>query len=158
MNILWNVIPILVKLVFSEETVVNVCLMFVFAVHILERISIRFLFLCFKPQRISFEISFTTSCYFSVMFQFVVWTIAFLILWSMHVTCIYSATLLLVVFVLRNTRVYICSSNHSNISSYIKIPVNKAFCFCTILWISNINPYHGHIRFERCFDNSKIES
>jgi len=132
MNILWNIILILVKLVFPEETVINVCLMFVFAVHILERISIRFLFLCFKPQRISFEISFATSYYFSVMFQFV-WTIAFLILWSMHVTCIYSTTLLLVVFVLRNTRVYICFSNHSNISFYIKIPVNKAFCFCTIL-------------------------
>jgi len=33
------------------------------------------------------------------------------------------------ILVLRNTKVHICSSNSSNITSYIETSVNKAFCY-----------------------------
>ena len=142
---------------FLEWTVTTVHLIFFLAVNTLERISTRFLFLCFKPQRICLEIGFIIPCYFSVMFNFV-WTIAFLTLWFMHVICVYDIILLPAVLVLRNTRVHICSSNHNNMSFYIKIPVNKTFWFCTILWIPNVDLYHGHIKFRKCFDNSRTRS
>ena len=56
-------------------------------------------------------------------------------------TCIYNVILLPAVLTLRNASIYISSSNCSNIASYIKASVDKAFCFYTILRIPNVNPY-----------------
>ena len=42
-------------------------------------------------------------------------------------------TSLLVVLILENTRVYICSSNYYNVMAYVKISINKTFCIHAIL-------------------------
>jgi len=39
--------------------------------------------------------------------------------------------------------------------SYIEVSVNKEFCFCTVLGVSNVNPYHGHIGFGGSLDNTR---
>ena len=149
--------PIIVESVFSEQIVITICLVITLAVDIFERVSIWFSFLCFKPQKIHLEIGFAILCYFSVIFQFV-WTIVFLTFWSMHVTCICNVTPLPAVLVLRNAKVYIGSSNCSNIAFYIEACVDKAFCFHTILRIPNVDPYHSHVRFGWCLDNMRLRS
>jgi len=64
-----------------------------------------------------------------------------------------SITLLPVVLVLRNTRIHVGFSDHSDITIYVKRPVNKTFCFCTILEIPNIDPNHSQVEFGRSLDN-----
>ena len=67
-----------------------------------------------------------------------------------------SMTLLPVVLALWNTRVYISSSNYSNIMAYVEEPVNETFYFCIILEISNVNPNHGYIRFGKNFNHFRV--
>ena len=60
------------------------------------------------------------------------------------------------ILVLWNFQVHIHTSDHSNITSYIKASVNKIFSITTALNISNVQLNYCHIRFWRYFDN--IES
>jgi len=65
--------------------------------------------------------------------------------------------LLLAVLALRNVRIYVDFSNHSDMISYIEVSINKALCFHAILRIPNVDPNHGHVRFRRCLDNFRTE-
>jgi len=86
LNWLWFLaMPISVKSVFSEWTVITVHLLFILAVNIFKQVSIGFFFFCFKPWRIHLEVGFATPHHFSMMFKFV-WTVVFLTFWSMYVT------------------------------------------------------------------------
>ena len=58
-------------------------------------------------------------------------------------------------FTLRNTRVYISTTNGSNVLAYIGTFVNQALSFGTILGVSNINPYNSHVRFWEYFDYTR---
>jgi len=140
---------------FPKWTVITIHLIIAFTVNTLERTGTRFPFLCFKPWRICLKVGFATPYYFSIIVKFVQ-SISFLTLWSICAIYKHSMPPLPAVFVLRNTRVYICSSDHNNMLFYIQIPVNKAFCICIILWILNVDSYYGHIRFGRYLDNSRM--
>ena len=133
LNWLWLLtMPISVKSVFSEWTVITVHLLFTLVVNIFKQVSTGFPFFCFKPWRIHLEVGFATSHYFSIMFKFV-WIIVFLTFWFMHAIHIHSVIPLPTVLALWNTKVHICSSYGSNMMAYIEISVKKALCFYTIL-------------------------
>lgn len=57
------------------------------------------------------------------------------------------------VFALRDTRIYICTSDSSNVAFYIEVPINQLLHFLTTLNIPNVYPDDGHIQFGRNFDN-----
>ena len=87
LNWLWFLaMPISVKSVFSEWTVITVHLLFILAVNIFKQVSIGFPFFCFKPWRIHLEVSFAIPHHFSMMFKFV-WTCIFDILIYVCNTC-----------------------------------------------------------------------
>jgi len=90
-----------------------------------------------------------------MVFKFIQ-AIVFLTFYSVCVVYKSSMTLLLVVLALWNTRVYISSSDYSNMMAYVEEPVNETFCFCIILGISNVNPNHGYIRFGKNFNYSRV--
>ena len=79
------------------------------------------------------------------------------IIFDLDITCVSGMIPLLVVLVLRNAKIHVDSSNHSDITSYIKVPVNKTLCFHAILRIPNVNPNHGYVRFRRNLDNFRTE-
>lgn len=74
-----------------------------------------------------------------------------------YVTCVSGMIPLLTVLVLRNARIHVDSSNHSDMTSYIEVLVNKALCFHVILRIPNVNPNYGHVRFRRNLNNFRTE-
>ena len=74
----------------------------------------------------------------------------------MYVTYICGVTLLLSVLTLRNTQIYIFFSDCSNILFYAEAFIDKAFHFHSSLWIPNVNPYYGYIKFERGFDYVRL--
>ena len=51
----------------------------------------------------------------------------------MYITHKYSVVLFSAVLILRNARVYVYSSNYSNITFYIKILITEVFSISTIL-------------------------
>lgn len=51
-----------------------------------------------------------------------------------------------------NTRVYIGTSDDSNVVSVIERVINKKFDLGSILEVSYINLYDGHVRFWRGFN------
>ena len=52
---------------------------------------------------------------------------------------------LLIILTLRNAKVYVGSSDGCDVLSYIKTSVDKTLSLCTILRVSNINPYNSYI-------------
>ena len=62
------------------------------------------------------------------------------------------------ILVLRNTGVCVGSLNSCNMMPYIKVFVNKALGFYTILWVPNVNLDDSYIRFRRSFDYMSLES
>lgn len=51
-----------------------------------------------------------------------------------------------------NTRVYVGTSDDSNVVSVIERVINKKFDLGSILGVSYINLYDGHVRFWRGFN------
>lgn len=66
-----SVILVIIELVFPEWANVTVYLMVTFVVDTFETIQTRFSFQSFELKNISPEVSFITSCYISVVFEFV---------------------------------------------------------------------------------------
>ena len=62
---------VIIELVFPEWANVTVYLMVTFAVDIFETVQTRFSFQSFELKNISPEVSLVTSCYISVVFEFV---------------------------------------------------------------------------------------
>jgi len=52
------------------------------------------------------------------------------------------------IFTLEDSQVHICTSNDSNIAAHIEIPVDKTFGSGTALYIPNVKPNDGHVRFQ----------
>ena len=65
---------------------------------------------------------------------------------------------LLVVLVLWDSRIHICTSNSSNITTNIEASIDKHFGQRTTLHISNINSNNSHVQFWRDFDNMRFQS
>ena len=133
---------LLVKPMLPEWTTIVIYLIFALVIDILEWISIRFFFFCFKSGKICFKVCLTTLHHFPVMFNFIR-TVIFLVFETIYIT------LLLTILILRNAKIHAGSSNSSNMMIYIEVSVNKIFCFCTILRIANIDSYNSHIWFRR---------
>jgi len=115
----------------------------------------KILLFCFESGRIHFKICLTAPCYFPMMFNFMK-TIVFLAFGTMCKANKSNITPLLTILALRNTRVYIGSSNSSDIITYIKIFINETFSFFTILRIPNINPNNSYVRFRRYLNDVQI--
>jgi len=49
------------------------------------------------------------------------------------------------ILVSKNARVHVGSLNGCNVLSYIEAFINKTLSFCTVLRVSNVNPYNSHI-------------
>ena len=58
----------------------------------------------------------------------------------------------LAILTLRYTRIYVGTSNHSNIAFYVEISVDKFFHIVATLDIPDVNLYDGHVRFRRDLD------
>ena len=68
-----------------------------------------------------------------------------------------NAFLLSAILLLRNTRIYICTSDNSNVASYIEAPINQLLHFLTTLNIPNVHLDDGYIWFGRNFDNTWLQ-
>jgi len=73
---------------------------------------------------IGFEICLATPCHVSIMFDFVR-NIALDIFGTMHLIHKGSVALFPAIFALRNTQVHVCAMNCTDVTSYIKGPINK---------------------------------
>ena len=60
--------------------------------------------------------------------------------------------LFLAILVLRYTRIYIGTSDHSDIAFYIEASIDKTFCIVITLDVPDINLYNGYVRFGRDLD------
>ena len=58
------------------------------------------------------------------------------------------------IFALGDTCVHVCSSDCSDVVTYVEASVDEKFCVLTALHIPNVDPDYGHIRLGRDFDNS----
>ena len=128
----------------SEWSIVIVSLVFSFAINIFEKVSIRLFFLSFEFKSVSFKVSLITLCYFPIMFNSMR-TIILLVFSIIYTISKSGMSPLLVIFVLRNTRVYISSLDDCNMLSYIEIFVSKTLSLCTILRVPNIDLYNSYI-------------
>jgi len=102
-----------------EWTLITICLVFIFVIDIFKAIQTRFVFGSFKSKRISFEIYFVASCHVLMMFN-LVRSITLLTFEPINMTYKYSVFLLLAVFILGNTRVYIGISNHDDVLTNVE--------------------------------------
>ena len=60
-------IPFLIEMVFPERTIGGISLMIIFTIEALERVGARFALLYFESRRISFFVSLTAPCKFSIV-------------------------------------------------------------------------------------------
>lgn len=143
--------PLLVEPMFLERIYVTICLILTFTVDTLEGIRTEFFFLCLKSWRVGLEVYLATSCHISMVFDLVRIIISNTFC-TVHVVCKGSMVLFSVVFVLKNTRVYVCSIDSCNIAFYIKASVNMAFSLRATLSVLYINPDNCHAGLGRQFD------
>ena len=74
------------------------------------------------------------------------WSITFLVFGPMCMVHEDSMTLLLAVFALRDTRVYICFINGNNMASDAEVSINEHLSIRTTLRIPNVNLDNHYIR------------
>ena len=100
--------------------------MVIFTILALEEMRTKFTLFDSKMQMIGLEICFIIPGKVAIVFNFMRSTILNILkaLTLISESCVFS---LLIVFVLRNTRIYIYTSNDSNIAYYIKESVNEYF-------------------------------
>jgi len=84
------------------------------------------------------------------MFDFVT-NIALDIFGTIHMIHKGTVALFPAIFALRDTQVHVCAIDCTNVTFYIKVPINEIFSFKATLSIPYINPDNSHIRFGRCF-------
>ena len=72
-------------------------------------------------------------------------SIAFLTFRPIYLACEYSIFLFSAVFALRDTWIYVSSSDSGNILTNVETSVYEHFCFYTVLKILNVNLYDSHV-------------
>jgi len=92
-----------------------------------------------------------------MMFNFVR-TIALDIFGTMYVVYKDSVALFPAIFALRNIWVHVCTIDCSDVTFYIKAPINKTFSFRATLSILYINWDNSYIRLWGYFDNLRLRS
>jgi len=114
--------PTPVKMIAPVRTAMAIHLMIPFAIHTLE--DVRAWLTDFGGHTVKFFIFSATPCLFSVMFSRMS-SITFGTPGNMRVTTKYQVTPLPTVFTLRNSWVCVCTSNGSNVLSYVKITIDN---------------------------------
>ena len=137
----------LVETVLPERTISGIGLMITFAIGALERVGARFTLPCFKSRRVSFFVSLTAPCKFS-MVNGLVWAITFDAFSFLDPTYACHMVPLPAVFVLGNAWIHVCTSNGADESSNIEPSIDERFGFGAALSIPNINSYYGHIQLQ----------
>lgn len=112
-----------IEIVSSKQTLIWICLMIIFTVQILEWIRTQFVLFGIKSWRVSLGVSFTAPHKVIVVFR-LMRAIVFHALWTLNPAWKSNMTLLLVVLVLGDLWVHVCSSNSSNEASNIEVPVD----------------------------------
>jgi len=97
--------------------------MITLTVRVFKRVGTKFPLFHFKSRRINLEVQFAILYEMLVMLT-LVWAIAFNIFWTLNPTCKNRMSPLPVVFTLRNSEVYVCSIDGSNVASNIEAPIN----------------------------------
>jgi len=115
--------PLAVEPVLPKWTLITISLVFAFVVDAFEQMRAWFTFCSFEPWRIDFEIGFATPCHVSMMFKFV-GAITYLASCSMCSAGKGSVFPLLVVLVLRDTRIYGSASDSGNVATYVEAPID----------------------------------
>ena len=153
---LWfSIILTSVKTIVLVRTAIVICLIISLAVHIFE--DMRIWLTNFGNCIIKFLVFSATLCLLSMVFS----RISFIALGTsrdMRVTTKCWVTPLPTVFTLRSSQICVCTSNGSNILSYIKTTVDDVLHWRTALWILYINPNHCHVRFKGYFNDSWLRS
>ena len=137
----------LIKTVLPKRTISGIGLMIAFAIGALERVGARFTLLCFESRRVSFFVSLTVPCKFSIE-NGLVWTITFDAFSSLDLTYACYITSLPAVFALGDIWIHVCISNDADESSNIDPSIDEGFGFGAALSIPNINSYYGHIQLQ----------
>ena len=114
--------PIPVKMIVPVRTGIAICLMVLFATYALE--DVKTWLTNFGSHTVEFFIFSATPYLFSVMFGKMSF-IAFGIPGDMRVTTKCQVILLLTVFTLRNSQICVCTSNGSNVLSYVKTMIDN---------------------------------
>ena len=138
-----------------EWTSVRIGLMISFTVRTLEGVRARLAFLGFKFRWVDFVVSFTTPAKLPVVFRFVR-TVTLYTFGPLNATRESRMSPLPAILALGNSRIHTCASNCRNVIPYVKAPVYEHFGVFTTLYIPNVDPYDGHVRFGRDFDDSRF--
>ena len=115
---------------FPEETCIAIHLVVPFIIDIFERVQTEIALFFFKSEGISLKICLITPHHISVVF-YLIQTITLNIIRSMHMTYEDYVPLFPTIIALKNTRIYVCFSNHHNVAFYVKTSVDKAFSLIT---------------------------
>jgi len=114
------------------------------AVKALEHVRARVTLLSFGPRRVRFGVSFTTPSKLVMMFSHMR-AIAFYTFGSLDMAYPCQMTPLLIILVLRNTRIYVGTFHHHDNTSYIETSVNNFLSIVTVLGIPYVNPDNSHV-------------
>ena len=136
-----------------EGTYVWICLMFTFAINMLEYMRARFSLLGFQLRQIDFVIHLAALPKLPIVL-WLVRAIVFDIFGTLGPTRPSYVILLSAVFTLRNIWAHICSIDYHNKASNIKALVNKSSSLRTTLNIPDINPNDRYFRFRKDLDDS----
>jgi len=52
------------------------------------------------------------------------------------------------IFILGDSRVHVCSFDHSDMIAHVEAPINKKFSILPALHVPNIYPNNGHVQFQ----------
>jgi len=114
--------PIIIKSVLPEGTVVTVYLMVILAINTFEGIYTRFVFQSLKSRRVCLKISFAVQSQVAVVFNFM-WAITFLTLGTMNLVCKCSMSPFPTVFTLEDTKIHVGFIDYSYVASDIKASI-----------------------------------
>ena len=140
---------------FPEWTIGGVCLMLALIVGTSEGMGTRLTFLCFESERVDFVICFVAPHEFSVVngLMQVIEFDTFCLLYSTNTG---SVTPFPAVFALGDAWIYVGAVHGNNESSNVKSLVNEGFGPRAALRILYIDPYDGHVGFQRDLYNSQF--
>ena len=142
--LLFSTIPILIETVTLIRTTIAICLMVSFAIYVLE--DMRTWLTNLGSHMIYFLIFNATPHFLSVMFG-IMSSITLSTPRDMRATTQYQISLLPTVLTLRNSQVYVSSTNGCNKLSNIKLSIDDILRTRTTLGIPDVYPYHCFIRF-----------
>ena len=145
--------PFLVESMFPKWTIYKVSYMRTLTIEALETMRARITFLSFKSRRINFVISFATPHKITVIIS-EMRIITFCTFRILDATNSSQMPPFSTVFALRDTRIHIGTSYHSNNVSNIELPVDYFLSVIAILIIPYVDLDDGHIQFGGDLDNS----